>query len=1550
MFKKTYKRIALLILSISLLTLYIINNIEAFNSIDSNNTSATEKLKHSNTMYWYSRALGNTNIEFDEARKLALESIQIASKNKQDSTAENTIKSAKKIIQLVDTNREENEFSVNNRFPFFIDLMNTNQTKEEDFGRDYMDKISSTRVLDKLIHLNDFSFSKDLSLIPYFTIINQVSGDKKLEESSVQYLNLNTNFYTISDQEFAQIFNKTIPIQEIISDSLKLKKIADFFDTKQILIIDIIKNDQYKGVYYYSAKAKRFDLSGPIVSNKYVETFAKERQFNTIFGYKLPLVVVFILITLLIYFLTKRKDTENERIKFSHFLISTFSSIVFSIVFIELIVNYLSPVSGEYYETDTSEIWRWAVSFSFTFLPLILVHLVIGKMDHYIEKFDSGLDIKRGVFSILLGTFMCFPVALAYYGMIRFSIDFHLFFVVISILVGLFYAYIISYFWIEIKNRPQESILTNKIFLISSLVIEFISYLLFVYNLIGLYNWDNTINTLIWYVLVPNLFLLGIYFLNKKGVFSFLDKGDSVKNEKKTEFIKSDQYEEIKKSLIERNLVVLYGIKGMGKSSVAKQLMKDLKTQTNDKILIDFSINQSEEESKVNYYPFAFGLKKYLSFKRFNNHADEARKSGNVIGKLLNSISSVGELLVVDKASDPENVKVISKQICKILDSKEEYLLVFENIHLAKNENEKLLFEILHYFKKSKKIFKENSNKNIIFTANEFYSFKNTFENLIETIAEVKIKRNKLFDSDFFFRLRVDSSFIKQCLKTRYDLSVFDYYDLLTFFEGREIDKVPGDIIEILNAFENNETIKNTKPGHFVLNIEKQLEIPTINQELTNFESIVNSLSNDEMNFLLACVYSCDRNEEFEINALAFILSQDRIEVLQRLRYFEEKEIIFDIKEKNDWFRFSDARFILAIKNNEGYVNDEISQLGKEYFRRFVLFYHGELQKNSNLLSKINVLFTLLNKTLFIAEDLPKESVQVLVAIGTKFIEPEISYLQEAESAFVKAHDLLANKENEFHFESIEEMKEDLMVTKLLKTFELKNDFENNRIKHIIDNYKDGKYKNEITQFLYLQFSKSSLYKPDIALQKQIEIANLLPGFSPSLSDIFRLKFYSLLLTPKNGASLEKLIDLDTAYVGLIYEIEEEVDKNTNLNYLLAEVINSRTSLIVDSILVNNDMKNNHAQQQAFFNQFKILVQKRIHHELKKIELDTSFEFKNEVIENDIEFLNYIFSKSIRFDELQNLQKIDRKGLCFTYNFIVRSFFAMNLLDEEGKELLETILKISSLAVAYNRKSDDIMGQIMSENFHGKILTITKDYSNAFESIEYAYYIAHKNGKRKDFIMSDMHTLISKDFDENLKLKFKHKIDEYETNNLINHILRHFSISIPNEIKEELKNKRVVLNDEDLKSILNMPGSKFLNKIFNNPIKLLEFVKNEIQTKEKKQFLDSVYFEIEFDELIAEDCLISLDSIEDKTLITKENRSGYMANCIDASYVKPIETNKLIVIVDKNDYSKIRTLWPGKYSPDFPRQIRNVDDEKEVETNRKCSEFWENHAFIISKK
>lgn len=1514
---------------------YMYNVLEPYKYKLEKNEDVSTTLNHANTMYWYSRALGNTNIEFEEAKDLAKDAIIIASNDLKDSTNQIIIQRAKKIISLVDECKEQNELTVNNHIPFFIDLMNTNKTKEEDQAKEDMDKVATFTVLEKLIHVNDFSISKDLLEIPYFTLVNHQLNDEKLSESAVQFLNLNTNFYTISNHELTQIFGRNIPLKQIIADSTKLKKIADFFDTKQIQIIDVTKNDQYKGLYYYGAKAKRFDLNGTVVSNKYVESFVKERQFNTISEYKLPLFLLFIAIVMLVYFLSKTTSDENKRIKPIHFLIAVFSGIVFSIVFLELVEAYLSPSSGEFHETDVAEIWRWVVTLSFTFLPFVLVHLIIGKMDHYIEKFDSGLDIRRGIFSILLGTFMSFPIALAYYGIIRFSIDYHLYFVLISVLVAVIFATIISYFWIEIKNIPQKCSSVNKIYLWGGLLIGVFSYIMFVYNIIGFYTWENTKWTLLLFVVTPSLFFTFLFLGFKFKVFTFIKKKDKIETD---DFIYSEQYTSIKKSLREKSVLVLYGIKGIGKSKIAKQVENELKNY--ESIVIDFSKFQEETASKVNYFPFAVGFEKYLSFSKFNNHADEARKSGNFIGKLLNSITSIGELLVVEKASDPEVLSVVLKQICTILDAKKDYLLVFENIHLAKNENEELLLELLLYFKKNK-----NKSRKLIFTANEFFIFKNNFENLIETIVDVPINRTKLFESPYFFKLKIDETFVSQYLK-KMNFDVFDFYDLLVFFKEKEVDKIPRDVIQILKELENNGTIEKSE-NRCKLNQLKELHIPEINKELSLFESKIKLLSKDEINILLACVYSSDKQEEFEIDCLAYVLDIKRIEILQRLRAFEELEIIFDIKDKNNWFRFSDSRYILAIKRHECYAHDQISQLGKEYFKRFVQFYNKAIELNQNLLNQVNLITAILNKTLLIAEDLPVESFQILRQIGSKFLEPEISLLKEASDAFEKTGELLEINDNSVYFDNVEELKETILVTKLLKCYELRNDFENNRIPKIIEKYKNGIYKINISQFEYLQFAKSRAYKPDLAKIKQKEINDKLFNSKLELKDQLRLKFDYILMSPQRGANLDELRDIDSKYDELISELEKDKNLDLELNYLYAEVLNSKTSLIVDTIIGHSELIKNKVLQNEYFNQCKLLIAKRLNHELNKIQgNNSSLEIEAGVIEDNLYFLNYALETIQKFETHENFQKVDRKGLCFTFNFIVRSYFFKGIMQEKDEQLIDLMLGISTFSVSYNRKSDDIMGQIMAENFHGKLLTMKKDYEAAFESLEYAFYMAHKNGKNKALIMLDLENLLKQNVAASLKENFVQKFETYSNIILIQHLLRHFSSDIPERVKRKIIEQRIVNNEQELEYQLTISGSKFLAEKFDNPFDLLKEIMLKIKDIEKKYFLDSVYCELTYPEPIGVDNLISIDLIEDKSLLKKEKRSGYEVNCIDVKYAGENKTNNLIVVFDKNNLSKIITVWPGKYAPDFPREIKNPNDPKEKEIHEACKFFWENHVFI----
>ena len=102
---------------------FIKNEISFFipKDIDQSETPA-QILNHANTMYWYSRANGNSMFEFEEAKKLSKQALLNLEKSN-DSQDIMLKHKAEKIIATADSSLRQNLLTVNNRYPYFLDFV-----------------------------------------------------------------------------------------------------------------------------------------------------------------------------------------------------------------------------------------------------------------------------------------------------------------------------------------------------------------------------------------------------------------------------------------------------------------------------------------------------------------------------------------------------------------------------------------------------------------------------------------------------------------------------------------------------------------------------------------------------------------------------------------------------------------------------------------------------------------------------------------------------------------------------------------------------------------------------------------------------------------------------------------------------------------------------------------------------------------------------------------------------------------------------------------------------------------------------------------------------------------------------------------------------------------------------------------------------------------------------------------------------------------------------------------------------------------------------------
>jgi hypothetical protein len=107
--------------------------------------------------------------------------------------------------------------------------------------------------------------------------------------------------------------------------------------------------------------------------------------------------------------------------------------------------------------------------------------------------------------------------------------------------------------------------------------------------------------------------------------------------------------------------------------------------------VIDFS---QRGDGKVHYYPFAKAFEHLFTHKRFNDVAEQSRIIGNLLGKLISTISSVGDYLIDESDPKARNVNEVAEMIIDALDNGS-YGLFFQHPESATKEDLALLGVIL---------------------------------------------------------------------------------------------------------------------------------------------------------------------------------------------------------------------------------------------------------------------------------------------------------------------------------------------------------------------------------------------------------------------------------------------------------------------------------------------------------------------------------------------------------------------------------------------------------------------------------------------------------------------------------------------------------------------------------------------------------------------------------------------------------------------------------------------------------------------------------------
>jgi hypothetical protein len=1560
---------------------------------DTKHETPSELLNHANTLYWLGRTYGNSIYEFQKSEKLALRAKELLKRNA-DSVSNVLRTKADKIIANARHNREQNALTVNNKYPYFLDFSGLNELPEEDQPLEELDRVTTIRVLTKLMDLPDPNSALSIREYPYFSILIHNSNDPQLHEAGIQYLNLTTKQYTISEHEIAQITGeKNYNVAQILKDTANITKICDFFNCSELAVISVNKQDQFDGIYYYGANIRLISARGDkLTTSRYTETFTAARGYNAMLGIKIPLLCIYLLLLILgVELLSLLKLFAYSRIKWHRFILVGFIALTIHILSIEALAYFWNPESGEFAETDKAMVWIFAVALSFTLIPLLIGHLTVGKLDRFISSFDSGLDDKNGLFSVVFPGLTVYSVSITYYNLLRFGISDKLYLGIYAFIYSLVISYLLSDYWKKMKELPSKSFLFHKISVYTLLGIIVLSAILFPYSTFGNLDYSSIHYSFVLFVCIPLLLSL----INNQ-ILKYYFKIHSSQELQKTIDFKDDHYiknleeDSMLNSLKKDGVLVLYGAQKMGKTWLAKKIAEKLAQDKlyDNLIFIDFSLSQSaEEKNKINYYPFAEAFSHLLPKNVFNDQAEEARKSGNILGKLISSITSAGDFLVDESESKPAELSKILEIILKKLEANPKTLIVFDNIHLTENENKELFLSFLNEIQRvrtarSTKVLKKQPL--VLFTSTQGFHIKREFENLIEGLMNFRNTENKetfrlegkLYslseEGNYapFFNVNSDPQFLKKYLSS-FKIGIFDKKSILEKFKRSEKDKTPGLITELLKTLHELQQIAIDKK---TIRINKRdFEMPEIVEELEFYEAVINTLSPDLLDILRCCAYAALEDGEFEVEAISYILEKKRLDILHHLNSAENLNIVYDTKDKNDWYRFNDTRFIMVLKKQDSQgVNQLFSQLGKEYYQRWVNFYFDHFDAlKKDVINHRQTLISLAERAFLLNEINPEKSLLILKEMGYFFLEPQISLLENAKKSFENALGVMSKKNSSIPQKEIYE----LQVKGLLRTLDEKNEINSAQASDILKISAKivlvcPELSNELFYLERLAYEKSPSYQPDNARQFISEISTKLANEKLDSVYDLKLRFLMLLLEPKGGASFEKLKELCGAYEELIQTIQRGENSEVYLSGGVYQQIlnNYGGSIIGDKMIGHPELMSDDETRLDYFLQSITILKHRVKIELDRFVKNTRNEHVAESIQ---EIISFIETKEVATldDALELINKIvlilnykpltyfvDRKGLSYTVNYITRALYYYCTDNHEARmqtpELNLTLDAISTYAYELNHDVQDSMGIIMSASFKGLILQKfgssrreqrTNEAFNCFEeSFAQSFNSQHHQAT---LALSNMANLL-KSHPNTTNTKLTEKL---KTNQMLyaeRHILTHFRLSdleINGSLKQ-LKADNIVENDADLKKLTDTYGSKFDSTTFKNPKTVVDFIMDKVKNEPHSIAYENgkAYLQLQLNDVVGTNNVIALNELPNDVEITTGKRGNFNEAKLVSGIAFPI-TNFFSAILSK-DLDYIETAHPGPISPQFP----STNQPEEI--MKANSDYWTKHAFIINEK
>ena len=768
----------------------------------------------------------------------------------------------------------------------------------------------------------------------------------QIEDELFAILNSKVNFFPRPKEEILDIIN----LNEFNSlyeklDSEILKKIGGSLEKDDIFIGKVVQNDLINDITYMGVYLDEWSITkNRVTKSIYADGLIEDRRpffNNTIFIF-----FILFLSSLLIPFFQsllfkiKRKNFDANILHWTSAF--TFLAAIPLHYFIIKFLVLLAPAPDSLAILPISRIWILVFHLFIILGPIIIIYFISILTPKLKEKIHDRETLASTLAGIGLGTLFIFS---GLYNLKFSNNDIILYQICMVILFIIYSCWVSDY----LSNAIMEDNYVLSLPFLSYIIILFINtYSIMTNNFLLIYY------SILIMISFPAIFILYHHYSKKEIIkendkeFSkkisiknlheninspplFIDPSANNDFISKTANIFFDTNDKI-------NILLISGEQGSGKTRIANEIgyaiinryNKDNSTSYKKWILFGDCDELNKEGSGVPFEPFSQALHEILGAGRFeppSKKADKIKKGLSNAG--LNTVLDASGLGILNSLMGSSGEDVGSASISEMT-----HIVVQTLLGLSKERPVVFIIDDLHWidnisFKLFKGILDENKliNKNIYFilTTRNNINNENDFKGYLTANNNIELKQltseNFIINQKFkelLESLNIASKSVSRYLKyiTDYDIS-----NTLTVLQSLN-QLIDNDAIEIKN---NQFQIKN----NFKLNsLEPPLNIITVIKEQ------LKSISDDQFQIVKFAAFI---GSEFKASVLSEALKMRRLLVLNDLEELEKKDIIIDVKNQDDVYKFKSnaiinvVRYMYRVSTTDA---DEIPQLVREYHFR----------------------------------------------------------------------------------------------------------------------------------------------------------------------------------------------------------------------------------------------------------------------------------------------------------------------------------------------------------------------------------------------------------------------------------------------------------------------------------------------------------------------------------------------------------------------------------------------------------------------------------------